>query len=703
VLVRIHQASDGNPFSALEVARALGAAELPPREPLPVPEDVRVLVRRRIERLPRARRQALLRIAALAQPTSSVLGPSLQPALRSELVQRLPDGRITFTHPLYASAVYEAAAPEERRRIHRELATLVTDIEERARHLAIAATGADEDVAAELDTAAAQARSRGAPEMAADLQERALELTPAHDRSAADRRALAAAEDWFHSGALARARSLLTARLDHLADRGARAGALRLLAHVCFRETSVSEAIDLLRAAAEAAGDDPELRVPVELDLAFAFVSVSLDHEAARPHAEALLAYAERLGEPGQLAEALAVVTMVDFLLGRGVDEARLERALALEDPERRVPAEFRPTLIAGFLAFYTGRFDRARSLLYPLHGRLHDRGAEADLPILLGTMTWLECSAGDLPAARMLAEEALEAASLTESETMTATSLAFAALVDAHAGAVESCRERIEAALEASVRSGYGLATLWTSAALGNLELSLGDASAARRAFAPLTQFVEAHGLVEPIRAFFLPDAIEALIELGDLERAGRLTDMLVGCGRRLDRPWALALGGRCTALLLAARGDVSGALETIEPALLEHERVPMPLELGRTLLVKGQIERRARRKASAKKALEQALSTFEAIGTPLWAAKARSELARVGAHVPPDELTETERRIVELAAAGLTNRAVAAQLFISPKTVEANLARSYRKLGIHSRAQLALRIAGALEPAEP
>jgi DNA-binding CsgD family transcriptional regulator len=701
-LLRIHQASGGNPFFALEIARTLGTADLRPDEPLPVPEDVRSLVRSRIERLPQTTRQALLRAAALSQPTASVLGRALEPALKSGLVQALPDGRIGFTHPLYASAVYEAAPPEARRRVHRELAKRVTDIEQRALHLAIAAPARNERIAAELDGAAARARSRGAPEMAADLQERALELTPAGRRAAADSRALAAAEDWFHAGALARAHSLLTETLERVDARALRARALRLLAHVHFREKSVPEAIELLQAAAEEAGDDPALRAPVELDLTFLFVSVSLDHEAARPHAEALLAYAERLAEPAQLAEALAVITMIEFLVGEGVDEARLARALELEDPERRVPVEFRPTLIAGSLAFYTGRFERARLLLYPLCGRLRERGEEAELPLPLATMTWLECLAGDLSAARSLVEEALEAASLTESETMTAVSLAFATLVEAYAGNVERCRERVAAALQASARCGYGLATLWTYGAVGFLELSLGDAAAADRAFAPLTEFVEAHGLVEPVRAFFVPDEIEALVALGDLDRAARLTAMLAASGRRLDRPWALATSGRCDALLLAARGDLAAALDAIERALAAHERLPMPLELGRTLLVKGQIERRAKRKASAKESVEQALSIFEQIGMPLWAAKARAELARLGRRFPADELSETERRVAELAAGGLTNREVAAQLFMSPKTVEANLARAYRKLGIHSRAELGARLGRARQPVE-
>jgi DNA-binding CsgD family transcriptional regulator len=694
-LLRIQQASGGNPFFALEVARALGSrTQLRPEEPLPVPRDVRTLVGRRIERLSKRTRGALLRVAALSQPTTAMLGASLVPARRSGLIVELPDDRVAFTHPLYASAVYEAASEEQRRETHRELAMQLEDVEERAHHLALSTVEPDDEVAVELERAATRARLRGAPEIAGELQERALELT-AGDNRLAQSRALVAAEDWFHAGAPARARSRLEETLDGLDDRALRARALRLLAQVRLHEKSIPEAIELLRAAAEEAGEEPELLAPVERDLVFALVSASFDFEAARPHAEALISYAEQLADNALLAEALANATILAFLLGGGVDEESIARALVLEDPDHRVPAQFRPTLIAGFLAFYTGQFERARSLLYPLRAELRARGADADLPMLCGTLAWLEAWAGAIATARGFADEALEAATVAESETMMALSLANAALVEAHAGRAEWCRDRADAAEQAARRTGYGIATIWSSAALGLLELSLGNAKAAYGALEPWMKFVEGHGLTEPIRAFFLSDAIEALIALGELERAERLTNMLAERGRQLDRSFALATSARCRALLFAARGDLNRALREIECACEEHKRLPMPLELGRTLLVKGQIERRAKRKAAAKRSLEHALAIFEEIGARLWVDKSQAELARVGLRrAAPDELTETERRVAELAASGLKNHEVAAELFLSPKTVEANLARVYRKLAIHSRAELGARL---------
>ncbi len=694
-LLRIHQASRGNPFFALEIAWELGSAEVRPEEPLPVPADVRMLVRRRIERLPKDTRDALLRLAVLSEPRAEMLGGSLEAALACGMVAERTDGRIAFTHPLYGSAVYELAAPDERRRVHRALAAQVEDVEERARHLGFATTETDAQVASQLERAAERARSRGAPEAAAELQELALELTPLDESRAAERRALAAAEDHFHAGALGRSRALLTATLERLQTPTARVRALRLLAKVRFRDESIPNAIELLRGAALEAGADPELRTSVELDLCYALNSLSVHPDPIRTHTDALLRYAERQPDSALLAEALALAEINHLLLGDGVDEARLARALALEDPERSVPVERRPTLIAGVVAFYIGDFAYARSLLYPLRARLRERGEEGELADLLGNMAWLECWAGDLAAATILAEEALESGLVTEGETVEAAALAFAALVDAHAGRIESCRTRVAAAGPVLDRIGYGLAAMFIPAALGLLELALGNARAAARVFEPLTRFVEANGLLEPVRHFYLPDAIEALVAVGQLERAERLTGMLAARGRELDRPWAIATGARCRALALGARQDIASALAALEEALAAHRRLSMPLELARTLLVKGQVERRAKRKAAAKKSFQDALSIFDDRGSQLWAERARAELARVSRRrASAGDLTESEQRVAELAATGLTNREVAAQLFMSPKTVEVNLARAYRKLGIRSRAELGARL---------
>ncbi|HEX2213347.1 MAG TPA: LuxR C-terminal-related transcriptional regulator, partial [Mycobacterium sp.] len=156
-------------------------------------------------------------------------------------------------------------------------------------------------------------------------------------------------------------------------------------------------------------------------------------------------------------------------------------------------------------------------------------------------------------------------------------------------------------------------------------------------------------------------------------------------------NRAWMLAVGARCRGMLLAAQGELEAAHAATQRAMAAHDDLPMPFERARTQLLVGQLERRQRRKESAAAHLQEALDTFERLHIPLWADRARAELAR--AHVSPrrtSQLTPSEQRVAELAASGMKNRDVAAALFISPKTVEANLARIYRKLGIKSRAEL-------------
>jgi DNA-binding NarL/FixJ family response regulator len=180
-------------------------------------------------------------------------------------------------------------------------------------------------------------------------------------------------------------------------------------------------------------------------------------------------------------------------------------------------------------------------------------------------------------------------------------------------------------------------------------------------------------------------------MISLGRSDEAEPLIEALERNGQRLDRPWMLAIGARCRGMWLSAQGDVEAATRKVQEAMAEHDRLPMPFERARTQLLLGQLQRRQRQKESSRASLREALQAFNAMGAQLWANRADAELARAEA-VPTHDLalTPSERRVAELAASGMTNKDVAAALFISRKTVEANLARIYRKLGIKTRAEL-------------
>lgn len=203
--------------------------------------------------------------------------------------------------------------------------------------------------------------------------------------------------------------------------------------------------------------------------------------------------------------------------------------------------------------------------------------------------------------------------------------------------------------------------------------------------------------GTADPILAVFLPDEIEALVELNQLERADRLTQWLEQAGRAVDRPWALAAAGRGRALIHAARGDSIAARACLEGAIAEHDRVPMPFERARTLLTLGRLLRREGERAKAKVILSEALALFDQSGAPLWAGRVQRELDRLGGRKSAaDILTPTEALIAELASDGFSNREIADRVFVTTKTVEANLTRVYRKLGVRSRVALPGQVGG-------
>ena len=191
-----------------------------------------------------------------------------------------------------------------------------------------------------------------------------------------------------------------------------------------------------------------------------------------------------------------------------------------------------------------------------------------------------------------------------------------------------------------------------------------------------------------------FLPDEIEALVALGEVERRAVADVTARGVRESHGRSWALATAARCHAHLAATDGDFDGARSACDQALSEHARLPMPFELGRTLLVKGMIERRAKQKAAARQTLDQALGIFEHLGAPLWAAKVRQELSKIAARGPVAGLTGTESRVAALVARGRTNREIASAMFVTENTVQTHVRHIFRKLGVRSRTELAVQL---------
>jgi DNA-binding CsgD family transcriptional regulator len=699
-LARVQQASGGNPFYALELARALPAGG-PPSPALPLPASLDEIVAARLAGLGREVEEVLLAIAALSEPTLELLERALGPGVARPLevaeergVVMLEGGQVRFIHPLLADGVYSRVTAIRRRSMHRRLSGAVTDPEERARHLAYAGMP---DAVAALEEAARHVRARGAPDAAAELLELALGLGGGEELR------VRAAEHHYDAGDPRRAQALLDQAIEGLPPGEARAEALFRLAEIRYHDDSFREARELLeRAQSEARGNE-RLHVMIELRLTFTLFSLGLT-PAAAGSARSALARAEQLHDRALLAQALATTVMIDFCLGLGLDDEKLRRALELGDPDQAMGAEFQPSLIACFLYLWTSRFEASRAVLMAGCARWHDRGAEHWLAWAQHPRVWLECWRGDLASATTAMHESVER--LLELETPIGRALALTnrAQVAAYAGRAEEGRLDAEEALALFEGAGWAHAAVWPLTTLGFLALSEGDYAAAAARVAPAAAIAAVSGMPEPaaLGGLLYGDAAEALVALGRSEEAETIISWLEQRGAALDRTWAIAVGARCRGLLLAARGDVPGAERALRRALTAHERLPMPIERARSLLVLGRIRRRRRKRLAAKAVLEEALAIFQAVGSPLWADQASTEIAGLGLRPrSSDTLTAAEERVARLAATGLTNQQVSASLLVSPKTVEAHLGRAYRKLGIHSRAELGAHMAQHQQPA--
>jgi DNA-binding CsgD family transcriptional regulator len=701
VLARIAETSSGNPFFALEIARALlqaGSQPLP-GEDLPMPESLTELVAERIAALPSDTRELLSAASVTANPTIALLDaiaehkPAvdvLAPAEAGGIVA-VEGERVRFSHPLVAAAVWSSISTSTRSRIHRRLSELVTEPEEKAKHLATVATGPDEEVAAAVAAAASHALARGAPDAAAELFERSVQLTPIANQEDGWRRASDAAACHAQSGDDDRARAVLEEVIASARSGPLRAGALLQLGNIVYRRDSVFSAIGLLSQALDEAGTDAELRSGIERWLS-TLHTTSGNTSGGLEHARAALDLLDGSQNTAAIAQALANIALGEFVLGGGLSRERMEWALKFEDrtdyPET---TENWPSLNYGVILLMADEPGTARAVLAKLQKRLREEGDERGVPYTSWLLGWVDVETGRLERAATELQKGT-AALKGESEPLLESFLSsVAALVHAWRGEVDQARAAVETGLRAGMQTGVAYATLWNTSALGFLELSLGNADAAHRCLGPLADLITQVGVEEPGVMRFLPDEIEARVALGELDGAAALLEPFETMARRVGRRWAIATAGRCRGLLSSARGDPDAALVALEGAIKELGDLPYPLELGRTLVVKGRVHRRRREKRAAREALDRALEIFEERGARLWAETAGSELARLGGRpAAPTELTATEQRVAELAAAGLTNREVAEAAFLAPKTVEGVLARVYRKLGIRSRAEL-------------
>jgi ATP/maltotriose-dependent transcriptional regulator MalT len=712
VAERLHAATAGNPLALIEIGALLSDAQLAGRapldEPLRVGSAVERLFWRQVARQPPAVQGALLLAAASdtgstaeiarALPAAGLAAGDLEHAESAGLAS-IADGRVEFKHPLLRAVVYRSAAARDRRAAHRALAGTVTGPDaplRRAWHRASAATGPDESIAQELEQVGTQMAARTGYAAAASAFERAAALSDNDDNRA--RRLLAAGHAAYLAGIPDRARDAARTAAGHTGDPLLRADCAHLRANV---EVYAGNVLDAHRRFLDAAQQiAPYDRARETQFLIDAVVPLFNAGEVNSAHHLAQRA-CQRAKEIGGETEVLARKVLAMTMILRGDGPAGYPLMLEGLELEAQQPASVQRLLVAhwGVMdAVWMEDYGRARAVLSTLLEQLRDASALTPLAYTLSVLSELEFRTGNWAAALAAASEAVSIAAETGQRGTAAYSLVTLARAEAAVGREQAAREHADQALGLAGQAGTGSITTYARAALGLLELGLSRPDRACEQLAPLPELTLRQGLGEPGAVCWQPDWIEANIRLGYLEQAEQALTRLTREASRVNRTWALAAAARYRGLL-APRHNFE---QHFAQALALHERTLAPFELARTQLCLGERLRRAGERRRARDHLEQALQAFRRLGAQPWVSHAESELSAAGAILtrsadscaasqPHQLLTAQELQVAIAVGEGKTNKEAAAALFVSPKTIEFHLDHIYRKLGIHSRTQLA------------
>lgn len=705
-VVAVLEASGGNPFFALELAAAMGAVgrRHAAGQPLPVPGSLLPLVQRRLQALSPAGRDVALVVAAAASPTVEVvlaatgndqLARDALDSAEAAGVLQVGDGRVRFAHPLLRSVHYSSATDLERRLAHCRLAEVTSETEDKVRHLALAATGPDDQLAGRLAAAAQTASRRGAAVAGAELADLAVRFTPPGRAAARTGRLIEAGRLHLAAFDPDGARELFESAVKLSKPGQLRATALHQLARVVGYLEGLTASIPLGRQALREATDSTVLKALIHRDLGFALgVSTANFSPATMNQIGEAFAIADRTGDDGLTSQLTAFQAMAEFATGRGVRHDLIERALDLCHRAGPVPMEVRPRVLLSHILRSGDDLPGARALLTEEYAAATEQGAETDLPFLVLHLVELETWAGNFELAQRYCDYGYRVAMAAGGATQAACMHGARAVMRAFCGPLPDARADARLAIDGGLRSGVLYPALLGGRALGLIELVSGNPAAAHAVLSPITERVAGRDLVDPgwIALRSIPDDIEARIRIGDLESAEALLASVEERAQRLDRASALATAGRCQAMLASAKGEHDTAAGSLRLAFAALERLEMPLELARTHLVAGEIARRARRKATARDHMETARVMFGQLGAGPWAERAEADLARLGTRrANGPGLTSAERQVAGLVASGLTNREVAADLYMGLRTVEAHLSSIYRKFGVRSRSELA------------
>ena len=451
-------------------------------------------------------------------------------------------------------------------------------------------------------------------------------------------------------------------------------------------------AAEVCAEAFEEPAADTAVRAEAGAMLSAALLFMREDLDAAARHAAAADELSRRTADRELRARAAAMSAVLQVVVGRSEAFRTVREAERLEHASDAQPVIASPSFHRALMLLWTDGAQEAAPLLYGSHERALVCGDESSLPLILVETAIAEFHNGRWPKAARLADEAHQLALQTGQRPQEAFALAVRALVGAAQGQAKEARSDAAGALALAGDRAMAVARVHAEWALALLDLSLGRPDLVADRLGELRRRQVGAGVREPGLLPFLADEAEAAIALGRTADAEAVLRWLEERGRALDRASALATAARGRALLAGASGRLELAVAVCERALAEHARTPIPFETARTLLILGALQRRTKQRAAARATLGRALSTFEELGAEPWAARARADLARIGGRrSSAGALTPAERRVAELVAEGMSNKEIAATLFVTPKTVETQLSRMYGKLGVHSRTALA------------
>jgi DNA-binding NarL/FixJ family response regulator len=606
-------------------------------------------------------------------------------------------GGLGFRHPLLRAAAWRLATPAQRRSAHLALAgALPGEAARTARtwHLAEAAAGPDDALADQLVAVAEQDRTRRGFAAASAALERAALLTTDPGRAA--ERLAAAVGDAFLAGDVERTRALAARVLDGPAGRAARAQVLATLGVLEQYAGSVPRAAELLATAAELAEGPQRVWALAELG----HTRFRLNDLTGLGEIADQIAEAADLDDPGQraLAEFMRGVALMvggDPAAGRPLLAGVLEllQTPALGDDPRYL---IHLALAAGFLGDPRGIVATAERRL----AEARERGALGVLVSGLALMAFCRAWLGDHAGAFADAGEAAELGEQLGIATDAAVAVEMLAWQSAARGLHDDARGALERARVLTDRAGTTSVHAHQAITAAFCALCRGDLA---ETAALLETRIAADGGVgsmgEPLGV--APTLVEAYLGLGRVADAAALAERYAAVTPP-SPPATAALVARCRALTIA---DKEAAAEAFQAALAAHAQAMTAFEAARTRLLYGARLRRAGQRVAARQQLRAALDAFVAMDLTAWAQRAADELAATGATARPrrplaaEPLTSQETRVALLVARGLSNREVAAALFLSPKTVEHHLASVFRKRGFRSRTELASTFAKAAE----